>query len=105
VPNRRGSPSPSERIDAPNSSDSHYVLLYYPEIGSYWESAARVEWFAEFVETFPTPAAVRGLPKAEFVRVAWSVVGQKVNKRAKLEELCCQMSASVLLKEGHEIVE
>lgn len=36
---------------------------------------------------FPTPTAVRALPKAEFVLAAWSGVGRKVNKRAKLEEL------------------
>jgi hypothetical protein len=29
---------------------------------------------------------VRALPKKAFVRAAWSVVGRKVNKQAKLEE-------------------
>jgi transposase len=65
---------------------NHYLPLYFPEMGRYWEST-RVEWFVEFLEKFPTPAAVRALPKEEFVRAAWSVVGRKVNKRAKLEEL------------------
>src|SRR5207244_2473296 len=31
--------------------------------------------------------AVQALPKEAFVRAAWSVVGRKVNKQAKLEEL------------------
>jgi transposase len=65
---------------------NHYLPLYFPEMGRYWEST-RVEWFVEFLEKFPTPDAVRALPKEEFVRAAWSVVGRKVNKRAKLEDL------------------
>ncbi len=65
---------------------NHYLPLYFPEMGRYWEST-RVEWFVEFLEKFPTPAAVRALPKEAFVRAAWSVVGRKVNKQAKLEEL------------------
>ena len=65
---------------------NHYLPLYFPEMGRYWEST-RVEWFVEFLEKFPTPAAVRALPKEAFVRAAWPVVGRKVNKQAKLEEL------------------
>jgi transposase len=65
---------------------NHYLPLYFPEMGRYWEST-RVEWFVAFLEQFPTPAAVRALPKEAFVRAAWSVVGRKVNKQAKLEEL------------------
>jgi transposase len=65
---------------------NHYLPLYFPEMGRYWEST-RVEWFVVFLEQFPTPAAVQALPKEAFVRAAWSVVGRKVNKQAKLEEL------------------
>jgi transposase len=65
---------------------NHYLPLYFPEMGRYWEST-RVEWFVAFLEQFPTPAAVQALPKEAFVRAAWSVVGRKVNKQAKLEEL------------------
>lgn len=64
---------------------NHYLPLYFPEMGRYWEST--VEWFVAFLEQFPTPAAVQALPKEAFVRAAWSVVGRKVNKQAKLEEL------------------
>src|SRR5260370_40172688 len=65
---------------------NHYLPLYFPEMGRYWEST-RGEWFVAFLEQFPTPAAVQALPKEAFVRAAWSVVGRKVNKQAKLEEL------------------
>jgi transposase len=65
---------------------NHYLPLYFPEMGRYWEST-RVEWFVDFLEKFPTPAAVRALPKGAFVRAAWALVGRKVNKQAKLEEL------------------
>jgi len=65
---------------------NHYLPLYFPEMGRYWESTP-VEWFVEFREKFPTPAAVRALPKEAFVRAAWAVVGRKVNKQAKLEDL------------------
>lgn len=65
---------------------NHYLPLYFPEMGRYWEST-RVEWFVAFLEQFPTPAAVQALPKEALVRAAWSVVGRKVNKQAKREEL------------------
>jgi len=65
---------------------NHYLPLYFPEMARYWEST-RVEWFVEFLEQFPTPGAVRALSREAFVDAAWSLVGRKVNKRAKLEEL------------------
>jgi len=46
---------------------NHYLPSYFSEMGRYWEST-RVEWFVEFLEKFPTPAAVRALPKEAFVR-------------------------------------
>src|SRR4030095_11853489 len=65
---------------------NHYLPLYFPEMGRYWEST-RVEWFVDYLEKFPTPAAVCAWPKEEVVKAAWSVIGRKVNKRAKPEEL------------------
>ena len=65
---------------------NHYLPLYFPEMARYWEST-RVEWFVTFLERFPTPEAVRVLSKEAFVQAAWALVGRKVNKRAKLEEL------------------
>jgi len=55
-------------------------------MGRYWEST-RAEWFVDFLEQFPTPGAVRALSREAFVDAAWALVGRKVNKRAKLEEL------------------
>jgi len=75
---------------------NHYLPLYFPEMGRYWEST-RVEWFVAFLEQFPTPAAVQALPKEAFVRAAWAVVGRKVNKQAKLEELYALAQRSIAL--------
>lgn len=75
---------------------NHYLPLYFPEMGRYWEST-RVEWFVDYLEKFPTPAAVCALPKEEFVKAAWSVIGRKVNKRAKLEELYALAHQSIAL--------
>ena len=75
---------------------NHYLPLYFPEMGRYWEST-RVEWFVAFLEQFPTPAAVQTLPKEAFVRAAWAVVGRKVNKQAKLEELYALAQRSIAL--------
>jgi len=36
---------------------------------------------------FPVPSAVRALDREAFIAEAWNVVGKKVNKRAKLEEI------------------
>lgn len=65
---------------------NHYLPLYFPEMARYWEST-RAEWFVDFLEQFPTPGAVRALSREAFVDAAWALVGRKVNKRAKLEEL------------------
>ena len=47
---------------------------------------------------FPTPGpAVCALPKEEFVKAAGSVIGRKVNKRAKLEELYALAHQSIAL--------
>ena len=62
----------------------------------YWEST-RVEWFVDFLDRFPTPTAVRAVPKEEFVHAAWSVAGRRVNKRAKREELYELAARSIAL--------
>ena len=75
---------------------NHYLPLYFPEMGRYWEST-RVEWFVDFLDRFPTPAAVRALPREEFIQKAWAVAGRKVNKRAKLDELYELAARSIAL--------
>ncbi len=64
----------------------HYLPLYFPEFGRYWYST-RTEWFIRFLIRFPVPSAVRALDREAFIAEAWNVVGKKVNKRAKLEEI------------------
>lgn len=65
---------------------THFLPLYWPEFGRYWHSS-RAAWFASFLLRFPVPAAVRRVDCETFIQEAWEVVGRKVNKRAKLEEI------------------
>jgi transposase len=64
----------------------HHLPLYFPEFTRYWYST-RSEWFIRFLLRFPTPAAVRALDRESFIAEAWDLVGRKVSKRAKLEEI------------------
>lgn len=75
---------------------THYLPLYWPEFDRHWESS-RGEWFARFLIRFPVPGAVRQMEREAFVREAWSVVGRKVNKRAKLEEIYELASETIAL--------
>ena len=65
---------------------NHYLPLYFPEMARYWEST-RVAWFVAFLTQFPTPGAICALSREAFVAAAEPLVGRKVHKRAKLEEL------------------
>ena len=65
---------------------THHLPLYWPEFGRYWHSS-RASWFVSFLIHFPVPEAVRRLGREAFIQQAWSLVGRKVNKRAKLEEI------------------
>jgi transposase len=64
----------------------HYIPLYFPEFGRYWYST-RAAWFIRFLLRFPTASAVRALSCEAFVAEAWDLVGRKVEKRKKLEEI------------------
>jgi transposase len=74
------------RTKAQHSLINHGLPLYFPEMHRYW-AATRNEWFIRFLLEFPTPAHVRALSQDAFVLAAWDLVGRKVNKRAKLEEI------------------
>jgi transposase len=74
------------RTKVQHSLINHGLPLYFPEMHRYW-ATTRNEWFVRFLLKFPTPAHVRSLSRSEFVEAAWDVVGRKVNKRAKLEEM------------------
>jgi transposase len=64
----------------------HHLPLYFPEFTRYWNST-RSEWFIRFLHRFPTPASIRALDRDAFIAEAWDLVGLKVSKRAKLEEI------------------
>lgn len=74
------------RTKVQHSLINHCLPLYFPEMHRYW-ATTRNEWFVRFLLEFPTPAHVRALTCDQFVEAAWGVVGRKVDKRAKLQEL------------------
>ena len=65
---------------------THHLPLYWPEFGRYWHSS-RADWFANFLIRFPVPEAIRRLDREAFIQEAWPLVGRKVNKRGKLDEI------------------
>lgn len=65
---------------------NHHLPLYFPEMHRYW-AASRNEWWIRFMIEFPTPAHVRQLTCEQFTKAAWELVGRKVNKQGKLEEI------------------
>ena len=65
---------------------THYLPLYWPEFARYWHSS-RAGWFASFLIRFPVPETLRRLEREAFIHEAWPLVGRKVSKRAKLEEI------------------
>lgn len=58
---------------------THYLPLYFPEAERFY-NGSRGDWFFAFLEQFPTPASIRGLPKEAFVAAAWDVIGRRVSK-------------------------
>ncbi|MDB5825048.1 MAG: Transposase family protein [Herminiimonas sp.] len=74
------------RTKAQHSLINHGLPLYFPEMHRYW-ATTRNEWFIRFLLEFPTPRHVRALSRDAFVLAAWDLVGRKVDKRAKLEEI------------------
>ena len=65
---------------------NHHVPLYFPEMHKFW-SCTRSEWWVRFMLEFPTPQHVRQLSCEAFVQAAWNIVGRKVHKLTKLEEI------------------
>ncbi|WP_250495452.1 IS110 family transposase [Caballeronia sp. GAWG1-1] len=74
------------RTKVQHSLINHCLPLYYPEMHRYW-CATRNEWFVRFMLEFPTPTHVRSLDREAFTTAAWDLVGRKVDKRAKLQEI------------------
>jgi len=75
---------------------THHLPLYWPEFGRYWHSS-RADWFVRFLMRFPVPQAVLRLDREAFVQEAWALVGRKVNKQAKLEEIYELAGATIAL--------
>jgi hypothetical protein len=65
---------------------THYLPICWPEFGRYWNSS-RADWFVSFLLRFPTPGTVLELELEAFLEEAWPLIGRKVAKRAKLEEI------------------
>lgn len=65
---------------------THYLPLYFPEMGKWW-SSTRCEWWLKYLLRFPTPTAVTQHDLQTFIDIASPIVGRKVNKAAKLVEL------------------
>lgn len=75
---------------------THYVPLYFPEIGPHFHST-RSEWLLHLLNVFPTPARIAALSMPEFVQQAWALVGRKVSKQRLLEDIYRTAQSSVAL--------
>lgn len=75
---------------------THYLTLYWPEIERFW-STQRNEWFIRFLLRFPTPKCVSALTLPQFIDLAWPMIGRRVNKAAKLEEIYALAARSIAL--------
>src|SRR6478672_5620815 len=84
------------RTKVQHSLINHGLPLDFPEMHRYW-ATTRNEWFVRFLLQFPTPAHVRSLTCDQFVAAAWGVVGRKVDKRAKLEEMWAMAGTTAAL--------
>ena len=84
---------------------THYLPLYFPEIARY-HNCSRSEWLWNLLIEFPTPRSMTYLPKEEFVRKAWKLVGRKVAKERILTDiyLTAQSSVGLPVKENSEAV-
>ena len=73
---------------------THYLPLYFPEMGKFWNST-RSEWWINFLLHFPTPTSVTQYTEEEFCSLASPIIGRKVNKQAKLQELYATAKHSI----------
>ena len=64
---------------------THYLPLYFPEMGKFWNST-RSEWWINFLLHFPTTASITQHAEQEFCALAFPIIGRKVNIQSKLQE-------------------
>lgn len=75
---------------------THYLTLYWPEIERFW-ATQRNEWFIRFLLRFPTPKAVIALALPQFVEIMGPLMGRRVSKAAKIEEIYTLATRSIAL--------
>jgi transposase len=75
---------------------THYLTLYFPEIERFW-STQRNEWFIRLLLRFPTPTSIVSMSFEEFRQAVWALMGRRVNKQAKIEEMYALASGSIAL--------
>ena len=63
-------------------------------MGKFWNST-RSEWWINFLLHFPTPTSVTQYTEEEFCSLASPIIGRKVNKQAKLQELYATAQHSI----------
>jgi transposase len=80
---------------------THFLPLYFPETQKYLCSS-RAEWFSELLLRFPNPQSVLKYTKDEFITIAWSVAGRKVNKRNWLADFYETARESIGLPMGED---
>lgn len=68
------------KVRVQHSIMNHYLPLYFPEVEMFFHSS-RALWFTHFISHYPTPSSVLKYTQDEFIKVAWEVVGRKVDKR------------------------
>lgn len=65
---------------------THYLTLYWPEIERFWITQ-RNEWFIRLLLRFPTPLSVSALSLDEFSQIVSPLIGRRVHKQAKIQEI------------------
>ena len=75
---------------------THYLTLYWPELERFW-LPQRNEWFIRLLLRFPTPRSVMALTLPQFIEVMWPLMGRRVNKGAKIDEIYALAARSIAL--------
>jgi transposase len=75
---------------------THYLTLYWPEIERFW-LPQRNEWLIRFLLRFPTPRFVTQLSLEAFADVVSPLIGRRVHKQAKIQEIYALARCSIAL--------
>lgn len=80
---------------------THYLPLYFPEIARF-AGNSRSDWFLALIERFPTPGSITALEREAFVAEAWPLVGRKVSKARRINDIYETASSSIALPVSEE---